>query len=251
MIIYTGPSMLDGKPIVVIATAGSRNAKTGPLIQTWILRADMDPVEAGRCGADSTVCGDCPHRHFSGGSCYVPIWQAVRSVWYAWFNGRYDGPAAEQKVRVAIAGGAGIRLGSYGDPAAVPVEAWDKLLGKSKMHTGYTHAWRRPEAQALRGLCMASCDTDEDCQEASAMGWRYFRVMSAGSTPPPRSVQCLSDAKGKSCVECGVCYGAKVDRDVQPTSIWIEVHGAMSKRFERTMELARGRRSPSLQMLRV
>jgi len=105
MILYTGPSMLDGSPIVVIATAGSNNVKTGPMIQTWILRADLDPVEAKHAGADSSVCGQCPHRHFLGGSCYVQPYQAPRSIWYSWWKGNYDGPEAERKVRAAIASG--------------------------------------------------------------------------------------------------------------------------------------------------
>jgi hypothetical protein len=36
-IIYNGPSLLDGKPIVVIATYSKRNIKTGAVVQTYIL----------------------------------------------------------------------------------------------------------------------------------------------------------------------------------------------------------------------
>jgi len=35
-IIYNGPSLLDGKPIVVIATYSDRNTKTGRVLQTYI-----------------------------------------------------------------------------------------------------------------------------------------------------------------------------------------------------------------------
>ena len=35
-IIYNGPSLLDGKPIVVIATYSNRNRKTGAVLQTYI-----------------------------------------------------------------------------------------------------------------------------------------------------------------------------------------------------------------------
>ena len=48
-IFYRGPSMLDGAPIVAIATDSS-NSKTGGMVQTWILRADIDPVTAARNG---------------------------------------------------------------------------------------------------------------------------------------------------------------------------------------------------------
>jgi hypothetical protein len=46
IVLYRGPSLLDGSPIVAIATIGSTNVKTGPMVQTWILRADMNPLEA-------------------------------------------------------------------------------------------------------------------------------------------------------------------------------------------------------------
>ena len=42
-IMYQGPSMLDGAPIVVIATMSTSNVKTGQMVQTWILRADINP----------------------------------------------------------------------------------------------------------------------------------------------------------------------------------------------------------------
>ena len=46
VVFYEGPSMLDGKPIVAIATPSTENRKTGDMIQTWILRRNIDPVRA-------------------------------------------------------------------------------------------------------------------------------------------------------------------------------------------------------------
>jgi len=63
--LWRGASRLDGAPIVAIATglaAPSSNPKTGPMVQTWILRADVAPHEAQRDGRDASVCGDCPLR---------------------------------------------------------------------------------------------------------------------------------------------------------------------------------------------
>ena len=65
LILYAGPSMLDGSPIVVIATGignKSKNSKTGGMIQTHIIRSDMKPMDAIWSGADASICGDCPHR---------------------------------------------------------------------------------------------------------------------------------------------------------------------------------------------
>ena len=71
--IYDGPSMLDGQRIVVIVTGikGSRNTKTGNMVQTYILRPDMHPLEAVRTGADVSICGDCPARGKDSG--YKPV----------------------------------------------------------------------------------------------------------------------------------------------------------------------------------
>jgi hypothetical protein len=65
VIIYEGPSVIDGAPIVAIATgfkSPSSNDKTGTMIQVWILRADIAPHEAQKTGADESICGDCPMR---------------------------------------------------------------------------------------------------------------------------------------------------------------------------------------------
>ena len=82
-IIYKGASLLDGKPIVVIATYSDRNTKTGKVVQTYILRSDIDPREASKTGADFSICGDCtmrgetttyPERKIAKGRrCYVNL----------------------------------------------------------------------------------------------------------------------------------------------------------------------------------
>ena len=65
VILYEGPSLIDGAPIVVIATGlkkPSKNAKTADMVQTWILRKDIHPKYAVRSGDDVSICGQCPHR---------------------------------------------------------------------------------------------------------------------------------------------------------------------------------------------
>ena len=64
-ILYRGPSAIDGKPIMVIATGfanKSSNGKTGDMIQTWIIREDIAPNEAIKSGEDESICGQCIHR---------------------------------------------------------------------------------------------------------------------------------------------------------------------------------------------
>ena len=83
MIIYKGPSLIDGSPIIAIATLNSSNSKTGAMVQTWIMRSDIEPHHAIKTGADISVCGDCPHRPANNGSCYVLTFQAPLSIYRA------------------------------------------------------------------------------------------------------------------------------------------------------------------------
>src|ERR1700722_3564283 len=95
---YRGPSMIDGKPIVAIMTGlakGSKNGKTGALIQTWILREDLNPLVAINTGDDYSICGDCKHRgHIIDGkikerTCYVRLDTAPNNIHKSFHRGIY------------------------------------------------------------------------------------------------------------------------------------------------------------------
>ena len=75
-VLYEGPSLIDGAPIVVVATLKTSNIKTGDMVQTWILRSDIEPHHAVKSGDDLSICGDCIHRPANQGSCYVTVFQA-------------------------------------------------------------------------------------------------------------------------------------------------------------------------------
>jgi hypothetical protein len=244
-VIFNGPSELDGAPIVVIATglaAGSANAKTGAMVQVWILRADQAPQEAAHSGADASICGDCPHRgRIVDGrnvdrTCYVTLFQGPRSVYSAWQRGIYSDAAADpysaaaSLERVRIGEGRMVRLGAYGDPAAVPEHVWDALLHKAAGWTGYTHQWR--VADHMQRWCMASVDSEAEHIEAEAAGWRTFRVRTATEQLTQRERVCpASEEAGKltTCAACQACSG----RDGRGhSSIAIIVHGAAAKRFK-------------------
>ena len=166
-VFYDGPSMLDGAPIIGIAvTSKSRNGKTGEMIQTYILRADIDPVTALRIGADASICGDCVHRPANGGSCYVDVPKSVLAIYAAWSRGGYH-LASPRTVGRALAGRV-VRIGSYGDPAAIPAAHWRAIIRHAAGHTGYSHQWRLALAQGLRGIVMASADSAQDRDVARA-----------------------------------------------------------------------------------
>jgi hypothetical protein len=98
VILYEGPSAINGAPIVVIANrivAKSNNDKTGAMVQTFILAADVNPFRALQDGRDDAVCGDCPQRPFNGGNCYVDVAKSVVSVFGAYQRNRYARPGVD------------------------------------------------------------------------------------------------------------------------------------------------------------
>lgn len=216
---YRGPSVLDGEEIVAIATTGSINRKTGDMIQTWILRTSHSPTEAVRLGHDRSICGACRHRA-GVRTCYVNVGQAPQAVWHAFKRRRYPKMHLDHFVR--LRGGQPLRLGSYGDPTAVPLDCWRNAVDEAKAHVGYTHQWRTCD-QVWRHLVMASCDSPAEAMDAALKGWRSFLVRPvADPTPPPaKMVECLSESKGRTCEQCALCFGA---HKTAP-SIWITAHG--------------------------
>jgi hypothetical protein len=220
-ILYTGPSELDGSPIVAIVTTNSENRKTGDMSQLWILRADRSPVDALMDGSDSAICGDCVHRGDratgSPRTCYVNVGRAPLSVYRAWKAGRYPGLDRADLVR-----GSSIRLGAYGDPAAVPFPSIVALLNASGTGrwTGYTHQWR--SAPMLRPFVMASCDTVAEAADAAAAGWRAFLV---AAVAPPAFVECPATTVGTTCKRCALCAGTS-DRTERAPSIFVQPHGS-------------------------
>jgi len=97
------------------------------------------------------------------------------------------------KTGAEILRGRTVRLGAYGDPAAVPFQVWQALLAYAAAWTGYTHQWRR--APELAAYCMASVDTPGERAEARFLGFRTFRVRAAGQAVETREVVCPASAE--------------------------------------------------------
>jgi hypothetical protein len=197
-----------------VVLVGSTNVKTADMAQVYILHRDIAPGPAVHSGADSAVCGNCPHRgsvvdgRNTGRTCYVLVFQGPRSVWESYRAGRYP-VATLAEVRARL-GGKPVRLGAYGDPAALPAFVSAGLVDGARKHTGYTHQWRGAGA-LLRDVCMASVDTPAEAAEAAGAGWRYFRVAGAEGTLAGEIVCPASEAAGKvtTCDRCGLCNGAR------------------------------------------
>lgn len=247
VVFYEGPSMIDGSPIVGIATFSTSNDKTGRLVQTWILRSDMRPMEAINTGADESICGNCPLRGEirpaterikpskettettnKGRSCYVLVYTAPTQVYTSYKAGTY--PALSARLHAKKCAGRGLRYGSYGDPVAIPVRAWNRLhrLCTGRSQPGYTHQWRDERFQGWRKRLMASTHGREETLLAWSMGWRTFRT---GDDVMEREVICpASEAGGykSTCEKCGLCNG-KADSHDNRKSIVIPAHGSGGK----------------------
>lgn len=228
VVLYSGLSQLDYKtPIVCIMTGTrrpSRNPKTGPMLQTWILRQDASPHAAAHSGLDIAVCGDCPLTKLISVSgirlrprrCYVDTSNAPVQIWKAWRDGRYDGPDSLSD----IVDGRSIRVGAYGDPLAVPYTIWRDALEHSNGWTGYTHSWRERRFWRFRQFIMASCETRADHDLATSRGWRTFSTQQAEFGTD--QLECPNSTHGITCDECKLCSGASSGAK----SIYIAPHGS-------------------------
>ena len=248
VILYEGPSELDGSPIVVIAIGlnnKSKNSKTGGMIQTYILRSDVSPIEASREGKDESICGDCELRgtvevvtkgKFKGQKrnrkrkCYVNVGQGPTIVWKTYKRGGYPRltpgcyhfglPLFSKRL---------VRLGTYGDPAAAPEYVWQYTLQDTTGWTGYTHQWVEPRFAYLKKWCMASVTTEASAIYARVEGWRTFRVaMPKHSVKHKNESVCPASAEAGKKLTCEVCLACHGTAKGVKGSIVIQAHGGFA-----------------------
>ncbi len=238
VVLYEGPSLLDGEPIVAILTglrSSSGNRKTGAMLQTWILRADVSPVRAWQDGDDHSVCGSCPHRHRSQGgmgTCYVNKGQAPLSIWRAYTRDRYP-RLTDPLALAALCEGRDLRIGSYGDPGAVPTYIWRALALQTRTRTGYTHRWRTAD---LADLCMASVDSAAEAREAQLLGYRTFRVTELGERRMRGEALCPASEQAGHRVTCQTCpIKCSGGRGLH---VAIPAHGSSARGFASLKEIA-------------
>ena len=244
-VIYQGPSVIDGSPIVVIAIVKSGNVKTGNMIQTHIIRSDIDPMLASKTGADFAICGNCKHRGTAhdkpakktaeSRSCYVNLGQGPNQVFKAFIKGNY--PQATPEQTQAIGRARMVRLGTYGDPAAVPQAVWDNLLMHSDGHTGYTHQHHTNQPSAYTRT-MYSADTPDEATQAHSKGYRTFRVIPVKqwhehgkTTLMTNEILCPASKEAgykSTCNTCKLCSGSTI----KAKSIAIVAHGTTAKHFQ-------------------
>lgn len=237
MAIWRGISRLDGvTPLVVLATGvpkmgkaskRSANAKTGDMIQVWILDANLAPTAVIRNGQDGSICGTCPHKSKASGGdggCYVNVGQGPLSLWRSHVvNGSL--PFDLERFR-----GQKVRFGAYGDPAAVPLEVWDAIGEVADGVTGYTHQWRSVDAGYKR-WCMASVESIDGAREAVKLGYRLFFARPLGLGKPKGMVTCPASVEAGRKTVCATCMACGGTSNGRRTNITIQAHGSTASSF--------------------
>ncbi len=228
MLFYDGPSGLDGARILGILTglhrdtpSATQNGKVGANVVTaWIVRADREPHHAVRTGADASVCGDCPFRPSLASPsgrmrCYVvdsKSWPGLINIHRSWQMGNIPVVAPERAA--SLLQGRIVRLGGYGDPAAIPIAIWEALLADAAVVLGYTHQYRTCDPRFARWL-MASVETGEGRHEARALGYRTYRVDLEEAGKLAGEARCpASKEMGHrlTCATCQACNGTATGR---------------------------------------
>jgi len=218
-VVWKGASQIDGEPILLILTGiknPSQNRKTGAMIQSYILKEGVLPTEYRKNGSYS-ICGNCPIKD----ACYVGN---------HYLNNIYDGSERDiEKLPLAMLRGKPLRLGAYGDPAAVPVKVWERLLRwATGGYTGYTHGWRWCDPK-LSNYCLASVESEETMQEAWSKGWKTYRVGLPEETPTKNELYCphYTSEPTIQCIQCQLCSGLGLDTK---KGIFVHVHGRQDKK---------------------
>jgi hypothetical protein len=126
--------------------------------------------------------------------------------------------------------GEAVRFGAFGNPSLLPLAMVQDIVSRARRHTGYFHDWHEMhpiEAVAYGRFFMASVEPDR-ISLAKSLGLRFFATLPEGKPTPRGAIECLSDSKGISCSQCGLCDGTN-RRDTLP-GVWIRPHGSQKKK---------------------
>ena len=232
----TGYVVWQNKLIAMIILVKSSNKKTGNMIQSYIIRKDINPIEAVNNGKDYLICGNCPHRKNQATgrrTCYVNLGQGVLQVYKQFLLGKY--PQFNPKKHSQILKNRMLRLGTYGDPVFVPYRVWKFLLTFVKGRTGYTHQWSSNIDSNFKSIVMASCDSKADVILSNLLGYRSFVVVNHDDKDAKKTdinaILCVNKSHDKQCENCGLCNG---NPNSMGKNIFIPAHGT-SKRFVKNL----------------
>lgn len=217
-VIYRGPSLIDGSPVVVVATGlrgSSRNAKTSgarPLAQTFVIPVAMlqgisgSTVKGARAadykrwtanlkgGCDGAACGSCGKRPALAAGvaadalptdpCYVR--NGPPEVARALVRGAYPDAtpeAAAAWIAASVAAGriAGVRAGAWGDPAAAPLDVHAPILDAARATSQPSGRRGVATAYTRRWIAEDGLPTDRVAL------WRHYAMASAHTVQEARA----------------------------------------------------------------
>lgn len=253
-LVYRGQSMLVDDDCTILGiliekteNEKMKNAKKIDVPQLYIIGEEYKPQVYVENGTDDIICGDCPYR--SGNGCYVLPFHGPRAVWEAYVNGKYgfDSRKGLSQALVWLFKNKDkykfkVRLGAYGDPAALPSWVTGPLSAVVNGRLSYSHQWEDERFQHLKHYTMASVDSIEQKKKAQNMGWATFRVRLPGQSILPDEIQCPADKifyEGKprsNCAMCGLCQGTSFFWDKRKNGVSIVVHGSRKKRAQKVLE---------------
>lgn len=231
-IIWRGKSPYDGKSPIACIAVESRNKKTGKSLQTFIIRTDIDPLEASRMGTDDAICGDCnlrglPTYSESGTAkqrpCYVTLIHAPYTIFKQMQKNAYPEISGHDAIAELGSRYQLVRCGAYGDPSMIPPYIHESLVSRTK-HTAYSHQTSE-KTYFNADLYMRSADTLKQAKKAWNIGERTFRIVkNLSEIVKGKEIACpASDTV--TCLDCKLCGGASV----KAKSIAIVAHGAGAK----------------------
>jgi len=147
--------------------------------------------------------------------CYVNLGQGVLIVYKAYKRGVYQ---EASNCRSELGKDRFVRIGTYGDPAAVPGIVWTQLLEDATTWTAYTHQkpWR-PD------IAMQSADTHIEAKQHWAESRRTFRVIQNVDDLDKRNeILCPASKEAGRRVQCAACKLCK--GSLKAKSIAIVLH---------------------------
>ena len=207
-IVWEGASLIDGSPIVLILTgfvSPSANRKTGKLIQSWILQQEFVPTFAAKQGFDEGICGSCSLKLSKTGSCYVNL-APINNMYRKYVAGTYS-KLSKNEIELLKYYRYPIRIGSYGDPTAVPFDVWEPIILASGSHTGYTHNWLFCD-NSWKQYLMASVQSESEARIAQNRGWRTFRIIAPDAPLSDNEILCRHTENDIiKCEFCMLCDG--------------------------------------------
>ena len=158
------------------------------------------------------VNDDPKRKQAKGRRCYVNLGQGVLIVYKSFLRGVYQ-IADNTADRNTIGRGRFVRIGTYGDPAAVPADVWTDLLAEATTFTAYSHqsGWR-PD------IAMQSADNRAQAIAHWKAGRRTFRVIAdLGDLDKANEALCpASKEAGRrvQCTACKLCKGSSLGKSI-------------------------------------